>query len=73
MGPGGWRPLLGEKGDSAQTCELGQRCSIFSFFSYFLSPHVMAGGGGEGVVTAVEVEEGGPLEALTILALDFSA
>ena len=35
----------------------------------------MAGGGGEGVVTAAEVEEeeAGPLEALTILASDFSA
>ena len=73
VGSGGWRPLLGEKGDSAQTWELGQGC--FSSFFCFLSPPVMAGaGGGGGVVTAVEVEEeDGPLGALMILASDFSA
>ena len=71
VGAGGWRPLLGEKGDSAQTWKLGQGC--FSSFC-FSSPPVMAGaGGGGGVVTAVVEEEVGPLGALTTLASDFSA
>ena len=68
----GWDPeaggcYWGEKGDPAQEWELGQG---FSSFFYFSSHPAMGGGGGGGAVTAVGVEEGGQLEASTILASD---